>query len=76
MRLKRHAVCGRTDEIAPIKPTIPLSGHLRLESQEEATATMTAALESFTLDDYVSLFIYDGPTSPEIYASELVSLAR
>ncbi|EEB63259.1 hypothetical protein CORAM0001_0499 [Corynebacterium amycolatum SK46] len=37
---------------------------------------MTAALESFTLDDYVSLFIYDGPTSPEIYASELVSLAR
>lgn len=36
---------------------------------------MTAAIETFTLDDYISLFIYDGPSSPEIYASELVSVA-
>lgn len=37
---------------------------------------MTAAIETFTLEDYVSLFIYDGPAAPEIYASDLVSLAE
>lgn len=36
---------------------------------------MTAAIETFTLDDFISLFIYEGPSTPKIYSSELVSLA-
>ena len=44
--------------------------------QESDLDAMTAAVETFTLEDYISLFFYDGPTSPEIVSSELVSVGK
>lgn len=36
---------------------------------------MAAAIETFTLDDFISLFNYEGPKTPKIYSSELISFA-
>ncbi|MEJ5920158.1 MULTISPECIES: hypothetical protein [unclassified Corynebacterium] len=42
--------------------------------QAAAETTPVASISPFTLDEYVSLFIYDGPSSPEILSSDLVTL--
>lgn len=46
------------------------------EAAPAANFTANASAEdSFTLEDYVSLFVYDGPARPGILDSELVTLA-
>lgn len=41
-----------------------------------STYDAAPAGDCFTLEDYVSLFVYDGPARPGILDSELVSLGR
>ncbi|HHU44530.1 MAG TPA: hypothetical protein GXZ46_02650 [Actinomycetales bacterium] len=42
---------------------------------DSSTYDAARAEDSFTLEDYVSLFVYDGPARPGILDSELVTLA-
>ena len=42
---------------------------------DAGTYDAARAEDSFTLEDYVSLFVYDGPARPGILDSELVTLA-
>lgn len=41
---------------------------------DAGTYDSAPAEDSFTLEDYVSLFVYDGPARPGILDSELVTL--